>query len=128
MVQPRSPEKPDLDKTYAALKRLLTAQRTHTRVEVDKPGYYCLVSKKATFRGKPLWFAGVRKGKNYVSYYLMALYNCPAVGRMKLSPELKKRRQGKSCFNFTRPEPALLRELKTLTKAAATAYQGWKSS
>jgi hypothetical protein len=127
MVQTRG-SKPDLDKTYAALKRLLVPHRGHSRVEVDRPGYYSLVSKKAIFKGKPMWFAGVRKGKNYVSYYLMGLYTCPEVGRIQLSPELKKRRQGKSCSNFTRPEPSQLRELSALTRAAAAAYNKWKSS
>ena len=124
----KSSKDPDLDKTYAALKRLLTPHRSHARVEVNKPGYFCLVSKKAIFHGKPMWFAGVRKGKNYVSYYLMALYTCPEVARLKLSSGLKRRRQGKSCFNFTRPEPAMFRELNALTKAAASAYRRWKSS
>lgn len=121
-------QKPDLEKAYRALKRLLTPHRAHARVEVDKPGYYCLVSKKATFKGKPMWFAGVRKGKRYVSYYLMPLYASREVARLDLSPELKKRRQGKSCFNFTTSDPRLLRELASLTKAGAAAYRKWKSS
>jgi hypothetical protein len=120
--------KTDLTGAYAALKRLLTPHRAHTRVEVNKPGYYCLVSKKATHRGKPMWFAGVRKGKSYVSYYLMPLYACPEVAKRKLSAELKKRRQGKSCFNFTAPDAKLFRELAGLTKAGAVAYKRWKSS
>ena len=40
-----------------------------------------------------------------------------------LSPELKARMQGKSCFNFTVAEKPLLRELAGLTKAAFASYQ-----
>ncbi len=53
-----------------------------------------------------------------------------AQGELKkgLSPELKKRMQGKTCFNFkTVPEAALLKELKALTKAGMKAFKekGW---
>ena len=34
-----------------------------------------------------------------------------------LSPALRKRMQGKSCFNFREADPALMRELESLTKA-----------
>jgi hypothetical protein len=33
-----------------------------------------------------------------------------------ISPELKKRMQGKSCFNFKKVEPDLFKELKELTR------------
>lgn len=116
----------NFDKTYAALKRLVTAHRAHTRVEVDKPGLYCTVCKSATQQGKPLWFAGVRKGKAYVSFYLMPIYVIPELAK-GLSPELKRRRQGKSCFNFTAPDARLFRELAAVTKAGLEAYRKRKS-
>jgi len=112
----------DFDKTFAALKRLVTAHRAHTRVEIDQPGYYCTVSKLATCRGKPLWFAGVRKGKAYVSFHLTPMYMCPELAK-GLSPELKKRRQGQGCFNFTSPDAKLFRELAAVTKAGMEAYR-----
>jgi len=34
-----------------------------------------------------------------------------------ISPALKKRMQGKSCFNFKQPEPDLFAELTRLTKS-----------
>ncbi len=46
---------------------------------------------------------------------------------LQISPQLKKRMQGKSCFNFTQIDPALLDELARLTergfKAFHQAYQ-----
>jgi hypothetical protein len=70
---------------------------------------------------KPLCFGGVRLGKNYVSYYLMSVYVSP--GQVKgMSPELKKRMQGKSCFNFRQVDKKLFAELRTLTKAGAEKF------
>ena len=39
-----------------------------------------------------------------------------------ISPELKKRMQGKSCFNFKVVDETLLSELRELTKAGYTQY------
>jgi hypothetical protein len=36
---------------------------------------------------------------------------------------LQKRMQGKSCFNFTRPDPALFAELKALIEAGAQQFR-----
>ena len=41
-----------------------------------------------------------------------------------VSPELKSRMQGKSCFNFSSVEPALFKELAALTKASYASYKG----
>jgi len=115
-------KKADFDKTYAALKRLLSAMRKETKVIVDKPNDYCVVSKTATYRDKPAWFGGVRKGKTYVSFHLFPVYAIPELGK-RVSPALKKRQQGKGCFNFTAPDAKLFRELATLTRAGAAAFR-----
>jgi hypothetical protein len=39
-----------------------------------------------------------------------------------MSPELKKRMQGKSCFNFTTPDEKLFKELAKLTKAGFAKF------
>ncbi|HUS19732.1 MAG TPA: hypothetical protein VMZ25_08785, partial [Terriglobales bacterium] len=39
-----------------------------------------------------------------------------------MSPELKRRMQGKSCFNFTEVDPKLFAELKALTKAGSERF------
>ena len=39
-----------------------------------------------------------------------------------MSPELKKRMQGKSCFNFKEVDEQLFKELATLTKAGAAKF------
>ena len=71
--------------------------------------------------GQPMWFGGVQKMKAYVSYHLMPVYSHPSLAA-KIPPELKKRMQGKSCFNFKAQDPALFDQLEALTREAAAAY------
>ncbi len=40
-----------------------------------------------------------------------------------MSPDLKKRMQGKSCFNFKTPDPVLFEELAALTRRCAKAFE-----
>jgi hypothetical protein len=62
----------------------------------------------------------VRLGKAYVSFHLMPM--CP-VFLKSISPALKKRMQGKTCFNFrTTPEPELITGLTRLTEAG---FRDW---
>jgi hypothetical protein len=69
-----------------------------------------------------MFFGAVMMGKAYASYHLMPLYVCPELVRT-ISPELKKRMQGKSCFNFREPDPALFAQLGNLTKASLEKYR-----
>lgn len=74
-----------------------------------------------------MFFAEVRRGKAYASFHLMPLYMNNALAQ-RISPELKKRMQGKTCFNFKHvPEAGLLEELRQLTIAGLSGYEqrGW---
>ena len=64
-------------------------------------------------------------GKNYVSFYLMSVYTSPGDSQ-GMSPELKKRMQGKSCFNFKVIDEKLFSELAGLTKAGAAKFNDEK--
>ena len=70
---------------------------------------------------QPLWFAGVRKGKAYVSYHFVPIYACPDLAK-GMSPELKKRMQGKGCFNFKSVDAKLFKELGQLTKSGLEKF------
>jgi hypothetical protein len=76
--------------------------------------------------GKPAWFAGVKVGKNYVSYHLMPIY-CNKALLDDMPDELRKRMQGKACFNFKRVDPVLFKALERLTKAGFECFKklGW---
>jgi hypothetical protein len=102
--------------TFATLRGVLDSHAKNLLVQVDKPGDYQLCSATKTDRiGRPLFLAAVQTRKNYVSFHLMPVYMCPDLVKM-LSPTLKKRMQGKACFNFTTIEPAQVKELSALTK------------
>ena len=82
-------EKPDLAPVFAALREML--QRFAGKdlaVQTDKPGNYHLEDRAIVHRKKPLYFAGVRTGKNYVSFHLLYLYFNPAATKA-IPPALK---------------------------------------
>lgn len=70
----------------------------------------------------PLFFGGVRTRKTYVSFYLMPVYIQPALLE-GISPELKKRMQGKSCFNFKAVDEQLFAELARMTEQGFVSYR-----
>jgi hypothetical protein len=84
-------------------------------VEQDTAEGYALNARYSEKFRRSLYFGGVRMGKNYVSYQLMPVYMFPALLK-GISPDLKKRMQGKSCFNFTKFDEALFAELDELTQ------------
>lgn len=107
---------------FSALKALLVPYAGSTTVSTDTETEYYLNSRYIQKNKKPLFFAAVQIKKNYVSFHLMPVYVEPTL-LATMSDELKQRMQGKSCFNFTRTEPALFRELALLTKTGYEHYQ-----
>ncbi len=104
-----------LFEVYEALKAIMQPHEEKLVPLVDTEGDYQLNTHLQGPNGKPIWFGGVQIKKNYVSYHLMPVYIHPAL-LDTISPALKKRMQGKSCFNFKKIEPALFAELAALTK------------
>jgi len=118
--------KPDFKPVFAALRDVLASQASRLSVKTDKPTQYTLLTRSPSLfpqhKGQPMWFGEVRIGKAYVSLHLLALYFNPELNAT-ISPELKKRKQGKACFNFkTMPERELLAELRRLAKAGVKAF------
>jgi hypothetical protein len=107
---------PDFPVVFARLRAILQEYAcAPLKADPDEPGNYTLTGPASAFtRGRPLWFGAVQIKKSYVSYHLMPVYAFPELLE-EISPELKKRMQGKSCFNFTRVDEALFAELAALT-------------
>ena len=118
-------EKPDLAPVFSALRRLLESYRGNLAVQTDKPGNYHLEVPSILHRKKPLYFAGVKTGKNYVSFHLLYLYFNPAATNA-IPPALKKRMQGKACFNFTTVDEDCFAELGRLIADGLKIYKSEK--
>jgi hypothetical protein len=111
----------DFDATFLALKKVLKPYERRLVIQADSENNYCLITKHIMKNKQPLWFAGVRKGKAYVSYHLIPIYACPELAR-GMSAELKKRMQGKTCFNFKKVDEKLFKELGQLTKVGLQRF------
>ena len=112
----------DFDQAFAQLKNVFARRLSHLAVSEDTASIFSVSCRTPSpfpqHKGHPMWFGSVRKGKAYVSFHLMPLYMNPPL-MSAVSPGLKKRMQGKTCFNFkTAPEPELLAELGQLVEAA----------
>jgi hypothetical protein len=110
------PEKADFRTTFEKLKAILKPYEKKLIVVHDTDKNYYLDTNYVMKNKQRLFFAAVRLGKAYVSFHLMPVYACPDLLN-DLTPELKKRMQGKSCFNFKTVDDDLFRELKQLTRA-----------
>jgi hypothetical protein len=88
----------------------------------DQPGDLYLEAPPSPRYPSGFYFGAVKTGKRYVSFHLMPVYVHPNL-LDDISPELRKRMQGKSCFNFTRINEPLLCELERLTEAGYARFQ-----
>ena len=127
----------DLIPVYDELRRRLEAQASGFREssnltdanaaggrKVDAPddlGYLLLGAPTERYPDGQ-YFAGVKVGRRYVSFYLMSLY-LEGATPVAISELLTKRRQGKSCFNFTRIDDELFDELEQLTAAGKADFE-----
>jgi len=108
---------------FTVLRQLLKPYENELAIRTDKPGNCYLETKSSSFNGRHMFFAGAKIKKNYVSYYLPALYMFPDLAN-RISASLKKTMQGQACFNLTTANPDLFEELGRLTQAG---YQKLKS-
>ncbi|NJC97867.1 MAG: hypothetical protein C3F07_21035 [Anaerolineales bacterium] len=99
---------------FEHLRKLLKPFASKLNVKADTIDTYYLEGHYNEKWGKELFFGSVQIRKNYVSFYLMPVYMYPDLLK-GVSPELRKHMQGKSCFNFKKVEPQLLKELAELT-------------
>jgi hypothetical protein len=109
--------------TFATLKGILQRHGKNLVVLVDQPGDFQVGSPTMVDRlGRPLFVAAAQIKASYVSFHLMPIYTDPALLK-SVSPALRARMQGKSCFNFTTIDTAQAKELTTLTKAGIARFK-----
>jgi hypothetical protein len=100
---------------FDQLKPILQVYESKLVVVANEPGNYYLNSHYVEKYKKEIMIGAVQIKKNYVSFHLIPVYMYPDL-LSSMSPQLKKRMQGKSCFNFTKPDAVLFGELAALTK------------
>ena len=106
----------DFSEVFTALRPVFAKYEKRLFVKMDKPDYYYLETKSRSYQGERMFFCAVRTGKAYVSVYLMPVYSYPEL--LKGMPAgLKKRMQGKSCFNFTDVDRDAIVQLRELVAA-----------
>ncbi len=114
-----------LVETFKALKKIYKPFASKMNVVHDNDSQYYLESKSPMYKGRPMCFGAVRMGKGKVSFHMMALYCFPEM-KKAISPELKKRMQGRQCFNFAKPDTALFTELAKLADEGAKRFNSIK--
>jgi len=118
----------DFDAVFSDLRAILTRHASKLTVSEDAPNRYCLDAPvgPATLKAwggkakrKTIPVAWTEIGKAYVSFHLMGLEAASGA----ISPALKSRLQGKTCFNFSKPDAALFEELEAVTAHSIAALR-----
>ena len=109
-------KKQEFELAFQGLRKILKPYDKKLRVIKDGPGEYVSESKSIRYLGKPVMFAAITS-KSYVAFHLFPVYMFPALLK-GISPELKKRMQGKTCWNFKKVEEPLFAELGGLVEAS----------
>jgi hypothetical protein len=99
---------------YTRLRAILEEHAPKFEVTADSAEQYCLQIPYSPKFKKRFPVAWVKVSKSYVSFHFMPIYFAPKLQKT-LSPGLKARMQGKSCFNFTTVDDKLFEELRKLT-------------
>ena len=113
----------DFGSTFTSLSTILRKHTAGFPIKTDEPGNFYIELPPATPKAKPRFFGAVQTKEAYVSYHLMPVYEDPALLN-GISDALRRRMQGKSCFNFTHHDAALFNELDALTARCAAAARG----
>jgi hypothetical protein len=122
-------KKSEYTPAFVALKQVLGKCEKRLAVKSDTATEYALVTKAPSpypqHKGQPMWFGCARLGKAYASFHLLPLYMNPALTKT-IAPVLKKRMQGKACFNFTVIDEACFAELGRLIGDGMKIYKSEK--
>lgn len=113
---------PKFEIVFTELRAILARHVGALTVAEDCPNRYCLEGGRHPQPRTPMPIAWVQVGKAYVSFHHMGVYARPDLLK-GVSPELRARMQGKSCFNFTFVDKTLFAELEDLTVRSFDAFR-----
>lgn len=112
----------DFQPLFERIRALLAVHEERCVKLCDEPGRYYLGSKEVREKdGYRTAFGGVEIRKNYVSAHVMPVYVHPEL-LDGISAELRKRMQGKQCFNFRKLDEPLIAELGALIDRGAERF------
>ncbi|WP_223702578.1 hypothetical protein [Sutcliffiella deserti] len=117
----------EFQRIFIQLKAILQDYEESLNLKKDQEDeYYLNTANNPVTKTCDGYFGSVHIKKNYVSFYLMPVYVYPELLE-SISQPLKKRMQGKSCFNFKKIDKSLFEELQELTKKGFDKYRasGW---
>ena len=112
----------DFRDIFYKLRTILKTYEGYLKISSDNTDAYNLNAGYSEKHKRYIYFGGVEIKKNYVSFHLMPVYVNPQLLE-GISSELKKRMQGKSCFNFKGVDEGLFNELSQLTKKGFEYYK-----
>jgi hypothetical protein len=111
----------DFDEVFLRLRAILAGHAPPLVVNADSRLEYSLDLPGEDLPPPRRFVGGVRQGKRYVSFHLIPVYAFPDLLE-PISPALRRRMQGKSCFNFGAVDGALFKELGGVTSRAVDRY------
>jgi hypothetical protein len=109
----------DFVEVFGRLRGIMAEHADALDVVADGPAGYRLNTRHVRKDGYVVMFGAVEIKKRYVSYHLMPVYMAPP-DVLPISEQLRRRMQGKACFNFTRIDEGLFAELADLTRRSMT--------
>ena len=109
----------DFVEVFRRLTEIMAEHAGALDVAADGPTGYRLNTRQVRKDGYVPMLGAVVVNKRYVSYHLMPVYMAPP-GVLPISEPLRRRMQGKACFNFTRIDEGLFAELSDLTRRSIT--------
>lgn len=107
---------------FDALRAMLLPYRSNLSIAHDDPGHFYANCARPDAKGKAQFFGAVKVSGRKHLFHFMPIYDFPEL-LDAISPALKKRMQGKSCFNFDTSEQPLMTELSGLVKQGAARYK-----
>jgi hypothetical protein len=114
-------EKEAFGEVFKRLRSILARHVPPLVVSKDTASDYSLAVDFPSAPENARYFGGINIRRSYVSFYLMPVYANPAL-MTGASGDLKKRMQGKSCFNFSKVDEDLFEELAALTDRGVPQY------
>lgn len=107
---------------FAALRGLLLPYKDALEIVRDDPDHLYLNCPGSDAKGNSQFFGAVKvSGRKHLLHF-MPVYDFPEL-LGGVTPALKKRMQGKSCFNFHYLEPAMVAELEELIAQGVARYR-----